>query len=344
MPDGNHNKTRTGPMTIVELAKDLSMSRATVSRAFHDHAVINPETRVKVLKRAKELGFQPNPLARGLITKSTRIVGLVVSDITNPFYPEVMTKLTERLQADGFNVMLVVSSPSRSEEEAVRVLLSYRIDIVVMLATTLSSAGAAACRVAGTPVLFFNRYESDNQCYAVTCDNELGGRVVADYLIDLGHKRLGYIAGRPDASTNVDRRHGFLSRCAERGITKVAQSPGVEFSYEAGGVSARKLLSLAKRPTAIFCSNDILALGAMGVAQREFQLKIPDDVSVVGFDDIAIASWPSHALTTVRQPIATMIDLTADLTLALARGTAGAPAILRLPGTLIERSTTKRFR
>ena len=95
---------------------------------------------------------------------------------------------------------------------------------------------------------------------------------------------------------------------------------------------------------AIFCANDILALGAMGVAQREFQLKIPDDVSVVGFDDIGIASWPSHALTTVRQPIATMIDLTADLTLALARGTAGAPAILRLPGTLIERSTTKRFR
>jgi len=344
MPDKRHNKTRTGPMTIVELAKDLSMSRATVSRAFHDHAVINPETREKVLKRAKELGFQPNPLARGLITKSTRIVGLVVSDITNPFYPEVMTKLTERLQADGFNVMLVVSSPSRSEEEAVRVLLSYRIDIVVMLATTLSSAGAAACRAAGTPVLFFNRYESDNQSYAVTCDNDLGGRVVADHLIDLGHKRLGYIAGRPDASTNVDRRSGFLSRCAERGITKVAESPGVEFSYEAGGVGARKLLSLAKRPTAIFCSNDILALGAMGVAQREFQLKIPDDVSVVGFDDIGIASWPSHALTTVRQPIATMIDLTADLTLALARGTAGAPAILRLPGTLIERSTTKRFR
>ena len=135
-----------------------------------------------------------------------------------------------------------------------------------------------------------------------------------------------------------------MSRCAERGITKVAESQGVEFSYEAGGAGARKLLSLAKRPTAIFCSNDILALGAMGVAQREFQLKIPDDVSVVGFDDIGIASWPSHALTTVRQPIATMIDLTADLTLALARGTAGAPAILRLPGTLIERSTTKRFR
>jgi DNA-binding LacI/PurR family transcriptional regulator len=338
------NQKASRPMTIIDLAKDLGMSRATVSRAFHEHAVINRETREKVLKRAKELGFQPNPLARGLITKSTRIVGLVVSDITNPFYPEVVTKLTERLQAEGFNVMLVVASPSRSEEEAVRALLSYRIDIVVMLATTLSSAGAATCRAAGTPVLFFNRYESDDQSYAVTCDNELGGRVVADFLINQGHKRLGYIAGRPDASTNVDRRSGFLGRCAERGISKVAESRGVVFSYEAGCVGARKLLSLAKRPTAIFCANDILALGAIDVAQRELKLKVPDDLSVVGFDDIGIASWPSHSLTTVRQPIATMINLTADLTLALARGTAGPPAIIRLPGTLIERSTTRGVR
>ncbi len=330
-------------MTVVELAKDLGMSRATVSRAFHDHAVINRETREKILKRAKELGYQPNPLARGLITKSTRIVGLVVSDITNPFYPEVMTKLTERLQAEGFNVMLVVASPSRSEEEAVRVLLSYRTDIVVMLATTLSSAGAAACRAAGTPVLFFNRYGSDEQSYAVTCDNELGGRAVADYLIDLGHRRLGFVAGKPDASTNVDRRRGFLMRCAERGISDVVESDGVSFSYEAGWTGARTLLSAPDRPTALFCANDILALGAVDVAQREFRFGVPEDVSIVGFDDIGIASWPSHALTTVRQPIPTMIDLTADLTLALARGTAREPAIIRLPGTLIERSTTRRL-
>ncbi len=329
------------PMTIIELAKELGMSRSTVSRAFHEHAVINRETREKILKRANELGFQPNPLARGLITKSTRIVGLVVSDITNPFYPEVMTKLTERLQAEGFHVMLVVANATRSEEEAVRVLLSYRTDIVVMLATTLSSAGAAACRAAGTPVLFFNRYSTEGQSHAVTCDNELGGRVVADCLIDLGHRRLGFIAGKPDASTNVDRRNGFLTRCRERGIDVVAESNGVTFSYEAGGIGARQLLSRPDRPTALFCANDILAVAAVDVAQREFGLKVPDDVSVVGFDDIGIASWPSHALTTVRQPIPTMIDLTADLTLALARGTAREPAIIRLPGTLIERSTTK---
>jgi DNA-binding LacI/PurR family transcriptional regulator len=344
MPHGNHAKGGSAPTTIIELAKELGMSRATVSRAFHDHAVINRETREKVLKRAKELGFQPNPLARGLITKSTRIVGLVVSDITNPFYPEVMTKLTERLQAEGFNVMLVVASPSRTEEEAVRVLLSYRTDIVVMLATTLSSAGAATCRAAGTPVVFFNRYGSEEHSYAVTCDNELGGRVVADHLIDLGHKHLGYIAGKPDASTNVDRRRGFLARCSERGIVSVPESEGVSFSYEAGCVGARKLLNVTDRPTALFCANDILALAAVDVAQREFKLVVPDDVSVVGFDDIGIASWPSHALTTVRQPIPTMIDLTADLTLALARGTAREPSIFRLPGTLIERSTTKRPR
>jgi DNA-binding LacI/PurR family transcriptional regulator len=341
MRDQIQNPNRSSPITLIELAKDLGMSRATVSRAFHAHAIINRDTRETILKRAKELGYQPNPLARGLITKSTSIVGLVVSDITNPFYPEVMTKLTERLQAEGFNVMLVVASQSRSEEEAVRVLLSYRTDIVVMLATTLSSAGAAACRAAGTPVLFFNRYGVDEQSHAVTCDNELGGRTVADHLIDLGHRRFGFVAGKPDASTNVDRRRGFLARCAERGITDVAESDGTSFSYEAGSAGARKILAAAERPTAIFCANDILALGAVDVARREFGLEVPEDLSIVGFDDIGIASWPSHALTTVRQPIPTMIDLTADLTLALARGTAQEPAIIRLPGTLIERSTTK---
>jgi DNA-binding LacI/PurR family transcriptional regulator len=137
-----------------------------------------------------------------------------------------------------------------------------------MLATTLSSAGAAACRAAGTPVLFFNRYESDAQSFAVTCDNELGGRTVADFLIDRGHKRLGHIAGRPDASTNVDRRKGFLSRCAERGVTKVAESLGVVFSYEAGCVGAPQLLSKTKRPTAIFCANDILAFGVIDAAEK----------------------------------------------------------------------------
>ena len=341
MSDTRADPVRTPRITVKDLARQLGMSVSTVSRAFYDDAVIAPETREKVLRHAAEIGYQPNPLARGLITKSSRIVGLVVSDITNPFYPEVMTRLTERLQAADFNVMLVVVSPARSEEEQVRVLLSYHPDVVVMLATTLCSAAATACSKVGTPVVFFNRSGSDEHSYAVTCDNERGGRLIADYLIDRGHRRIGFVAGRPDASTNVDRWRGFHARCLERDIPEPIASEGTTFSYEAGYAAARRLLAGPDRPTALFCANDILAIGAMDAARREAGLAVPEDVSIMGFDDIGMASWPSHALTTVRQPIDLMIDRTTVLALALARNEPCEPGVQRLPGRLVERNTTR---
>ena len=234
-------KNRSPSPTLVQLARQLGLSRSTVSRAFYDDAMINPETRTLVLDRAARIGYRPNPLARGLITRRTRIVGMVVSDITNPFYPEVLTKLTERLQREGLNVMLVVVNPDRSEEDAVQTLLSYRIDLVIMLATTLSSVGAQACQAAGTPVLLFNRHGSDQNMYAITCANEEGGRSVADFLINNGHRRLGFIAGNPDASTNTERRYGFITRCNERGADPVIETQGTGFSYEAGCAAARSL-------------------------------------------------------------------------------------------------------
>lgn len=334
-------KGRIPRVTVKDLARQLGMSVSTVSRAFYDDAIIAPETRERVLKRAAEIGYQPNPLARGLITKSSRIVGIVVSDITNPFYPEVLTRLTGRLQALDFNVMLVVTDPTRSEDEAVRVLLSYHPDVVIILATTLSSEASEACRKVGTPVVFFNRYGSDQHSYVVTCDNELGGRLVADHLIDLGHERLAFVAGLPNASTNVDRLKGFRARCFERGVSAPLSSAGHEFSYAAGYAAARQLLSANPRPTALFCANDILAIGAMDAARREFGLSIPDQLSVVGFDDIAMASWPSHALTTVRQPIDIMIERTTQLTVSLSRNDASQAAVQRLPGELVERNTTR---
>jgi DNA-binding LacI/PurR family transcriptional regulator len=326
--------------TLVELARQLGLSRSTVSRAFYDDARINSETRALVLDHASRIGYRPNPLARGLITRRTRIVGMIVSDITNPFYPEVLTKLTEKLQREGLNVMLLVFNPDRSEEDAVQTLLSYRIDLVVMLATTLTSAGARACQRAGTPVVLFNRHGSDENMYAITCDNERGGRAVADFLIDNGHRRLGFVAGNPDASTNSERRKGFITRCNQRGAESIIESQGTAFSYEAGYTAARSLLSAPDRPTAIFCANDILAIGAFDVARREFKLTIPQDLSIVGFDDIALASWPSHSLTTVHQPITQMIELTLDIVRTLLRGETPAAGLVTVPGELIIRSTT----
>jgi DNA-binding LacI/PurR family transcriptional regulator len=328
-------------VTVKDLARQLGLSVSTVSRAFYEDAVIASDTRAKVLQRAAEIGYRPNPFARGLITKSTRIVGVVVSDITNPFYPEVLIGLTEQLQAIDFNVMLVVTNKSRNENEAVHGLLSYHPDVIIIVATTLSSISSEACRKVGTPVIFFNRHDSDAHSFAVTCDNVRGGRDVADHLIDRGHRRLAFIAGRPDASTNVDRWRGFSSRCIERKLSPPSILGGKSFSYEDGYATALKLLERRDRPEAIFCANDILAVGALDAARRKLGLDVPEELSIVGFDDISMASWPSHALTTVRQPKTAMIRRTTQLALALSRNEAGQPALQQIPGELIERNTTR---
>ena len=217
MADGRI-RVRKARVTVKDLARDLSLSTSTISRAFYSDAVIAPSTRTAVLTRAAEIGYAPNPLARSLITKRTRIAGVVTSDINNPFYPEVLTRLTERLREIDLNVMLTAAGSSDSLDDAVKLLLSYQPDVVIVLAATLSSEAAEACGEAGTPVLFFNRRPLNVDAFGVTCDNVGGGRLVADHLIKLGHRRLAFVAGRPDASTNVDRWEGYRRGCLDHGL------------------------------------------------------------------------------------------------------------------------------
>ncbi len=327
-------------VTLRDLAADLDMSVSTVSRAFHKYAAIAGDTRRLVLKRATELGYKPNPLARSLITKRTHIVGIVASDITNPFYPEVLNNLTEGLQTIDMSVMLVSASPSRSSDEALRLLLRYQPDIAILLAATLPSAAAQACREAGTPVIFFNRYAQDGVSWAVTCDNTRGGSQIADHLIERGNKRLAYVAGRPDASTTVDRWKGFRRRAVQRGLAVPVREEAGAFSYQAGYAAAMRLFANGPRPDAVFGANDIVALGVMDAARREFSIRIPEDLSVVGFDDIPMAAWPPYSLTTLRQPTAAMIESTVDLVRKLMRRSPLKAEITRIPGELIERGTT----
>jgi len=329
-------------VTVRDVARDLGMSVATVSRAFHAEGTIALETRRQVLKRAGELGYRPNPFARSLITKRTHIAGIVAADITNPFYPEVLTRLTESLQAIDMNVMLFTANPSRGVDESLRLMLHYQPDIAILLAASLSSEAAQACREAGTPVIFFNRYAADRKSFAVTCDNTRGGRELADHLIDRGYRRLAYVAGRPDASTNVDRWKGFRARCLARGLPEPLREEAGSFSYEAGYAAACRLLARDPRPDAVFGANDILAIGVIDAARREFGLALPEDLAVVGFDDIAMAAWPPYFLTTMRQPIERMIASTIELVGRLTQRSEEAPSVTRIPGKLIERGTTRQ--
>lgn len=323
-----------------DLARELGMSVSTVSRAFYPDAVIAEATRKLVLQKAVEIGYKPNPFAQSLITKRTQIVGMVVSDLTNPFYPEVMTKLTSLLQKQGMNVMLSSAEQPDGIDEAVDLLLTYQPDLMIVLATSLESHARERCEAAGAPVIFFNRLSADGLGYGVSCDNIEGGKRAADYLADTGHERLLYVSAFPGASTNVERQQGFCEQAVLRGLDAPQVIEAGRFSYEAGYEAGLSVRQLRNRPDGVLCANDIVAIGFIEGVQEGVGLCVPQDISVIGYDDIAMAAWPSHKLTTIAQPLDDMMAATVALATQLASSTVADQRTLRIaPGPLIERST-----
>ncbi len=340
MPEKKRNGARR--VTVKDLARDLGMSISTVSRAFYPDAVVAESTRSAVLKRASELGYRPNPFAQSLITNKTQIVGMVVSNLTNPFYPEVMTGLVARLQAVGMNVMLAVANEPEKTDEAVDLLLSYQPDLMIVVAVTLSSQAHEKCDSVGAPCIFFNRLSADGAGFGISCDNAAGGAQAADFLIDAGHRHLLYVSAFPGASTNVERQAGFCNRAVERGLARPHVIEAGLFTYEAGYAAGREVSRWKGKVDGVFCANDIVAIGFIEGVQERPGLRVPDDISVVGFDDINMANWPSHRLTTIAQPLSEMMEATVTLALELARDQKAEPQITRFaPGKLIERNTTR---
>jgi len=185
----------------------------------------------------------------------------------------------------------------------------------------------------------FNRYMPNAHVGAVCCDNTAGGRLVADLLLDAGHHHLAYIAGSENASTNRDREQGFDDRLRERGCDTWLREQG-QYTYESGYAALARLVDQHVALDAVFCANDIMALGALDCA-RDSGIKIPDDLSIIGFDDIPQAGWSSYALTTIRQPVDQMIDATIAMLHAQLEARVTPPVVQLLPGVLIERRSAR---
>ena len=334
-------QTNSPRVTVKDIAREMGVSIATVSRAFSNDSTIAEKTREKVLQQAAHMGYSPNLFARGLITQRSRIAALLTSNITNPFYPEVVMKLTRRLHEFGLHTMLFTSDAETDIDDGLKILQQYNPDIVIVLAATMSSETVKTCVAGRTPVILFNRYVTGSHASAVCCDNVNGGRVVAMRLAEANHRRLAYISGYDDASTNVDRMRGFQQGCRDAGLDAPRIITGGDFSYETGYRGMKQLFKGPDTPDAVFCANDLLAIGAMDAAHRELGLTVPQDVSVIGFDDIAMASWPSHNLTTVRQPVNAMIELLIAEIERLLPGVDTTPKEQFVPGRLIIRGSAR---
>jgi DNA-binding LacI/PurR family transcriptional regulator len=328
-------------VTAQDVARTLGVSQSTISRAFSMTASISEEMKLRVIKAANKLGYQPNVIARSLITRKTNMVAIVMANLVDPFYPVVLDELVQHVQAAGFQTLLFVPSEGQKIDDIMPSLLQYQVDAIILTSATISSAMARICAARETPVISFNRYVPDLKIHAVSSDNVAGGRQVADYLVATGHERFAFVSAQRDATTNRDRRSGFLSRLKQLKIDSCLQEEGGEFSYEAGYAATKRLLRQASRPDALFFASDVMAFGGIDAA-RELGLGVPGDVSIVGYDDVPLAALPSYGLTTIRQPVREMAQAAMEiLGLAGERNARSAPENRIIRGTLITRSSTR---
>lgn len=327
-------------ITSVHVAQRAGVSQSAVSRTFTPGASVSDLTRQKVLSAAGELGYRPNAIARSLITNSSRIIGVVIAYLENQFYPGVLEALSQRLQARGYQVLLFTGFKDRDSDPVMAQILHYRVDGLILVSTTLSSALSAECSAAAIPIVLMNRTTSHDDVSSVTSDNLSGGRLIADFLLAGAHRSFAYMRGTANSSTNRDRRNGFCQRLRSAGITAFTEVDG-HYSHHGAAQAARQLFSAPKTPDAVFCANDHMALALMDVARYEFGLRIPEDVSVVGYDDAGPARWLSYALTTVEQPLDLMVDKSVEILMSQIEGE-GAPTRHDLiEATLVVRNSAR---
>ncbi|MFO0988642.1 MAG: LacI family DNA-binding transcriptional regulator [Alphaproteobacteria bacterium] len=330
-------------MSAHEVARLAKVSQASISRAFTPGASISKKMRAKVLEAAEKLNYKPNAIARGLSARRTRIVALVMGDLANPFYIDVLNRLCIALQQAGFQSLLFVLEQGRTVESILPKMFEYQVDAAIVTAATVTSGVASECHRYGLPVILFNRLASAAPAHMVAGHDLVSSRMVADYLYEVGHRRFAYVSGHDNTSTSIERETGFFARMRELGVTGIRREEG-NYSYEGGYAAGLRLLDARRRPEAIFCANDYLALGVMDAARFGLGLRIPEDVSIVGFDDIPQASWKTYSLTTLRQPLDQMVQATLRIVEDIEALESSNFVVTRIPGQLVLRGSSLAHR
>ncbi|UJQ95557.1 LacI family DNA-binding transcriptional regulator [Mariluticola halotolerans] len=292
--------------TESDVAKLAGVSQSAVSRAFTPGASVAEATRKKILLAAQSLGYQPNLMARSLATRRSNIVALAISYLENPFYAQVVKELSDRLRDTGRHILLFTTPPNQDADPALERVLSYQVDALVMTATTASLELALQCQKAGVPIVQINRESKLPGISTVRGENQRAGEMVAAFLEAGGHKQFAFLGGTETSSTGRTRRDAFTNYLKARGH-EVEVAFG-NYTFEGAAAAARKLLEGPTPPDAIFCASDYMAFAVSDVARREYKLRVPQDLSIVGFDDVPEAAHSGYDLTTFSQPAAALVE------------------------------------
>ena len=327
--------------TSIEVAKAAGVSQSAVSRVFTPGASASKSTTMKVKEAALRLGYRPNPLARAMVSGKTRIIGLVVAYLENQFYPEALERLSNSLQAEGYHILIFMAGKNmQSIDHVIEEILDYQVDGIIAASVSMSSGLSERCRSAGIPMVLFNRSQDDPAMSVVTSDNLEGGKKVANFFVETGHQKIGFITGWEGASTQRDREAGFIEALNDHGIKLHSRRIGNFVLDEAK--KATKLMFSKDPPTAVFVANDHMAFAVLDTLRFELGLKVPTEVSVIGYDDVPAASWPSYSLTTVRQPVNRMVQETIATLKSKIDDPNAAVRKVKIDGPLVIRNSSRK--
>ena len=313
------NIARDGPkrqVTSYDVALRAGISQSAVSRCFKPGASVSPAMRALVMKVARELNYTPNAIARSLITRRSNLVAVLISNLTNLYYPEVLSELCQQFEKRGMRVLLFTLPHEADVDKMIAQVWEYQVDGVIA-AARLTPQHVAEFERRQVPFVLYNRTLQDRPVNAVICDQIEGARMLVSRLAAAGHKRFAIISGPIDSVVGQERTKGARERLAELGLAAPMVVEG-NYDYHSGATGLREIIrQLGRVPDAIICGNDVMAIGCVDTARYEFKLAVPAKLSVVGFDGVEPSTWLSYNLTTLRQPVQMMAQAAADMLIGL---------------------------
>ncbi|SLN44296.1 LacI family DNA-binding transcriptional regulator [Pseudooctadecabacter jejudonensis] len=328
------------PVTLKEVAERAGVSRSAVSRTYTEGASVSPKTRAKVEKAAAALSYSPNALASSLTTGRTKLIGLVSNNFHNPIFLNVFDQFTKGLQQRGLRPLLVNLTDETDPAASLRMLRAYSVDGVIVASSTLPASFAEAFKDVGIPVVHsFGRQSPSPKVNVLGIDNIEAGRMAAKTLIARGYTRVAFLGGPELATSTQDRLAGFEETIKTAPQVQMSVSFATNYSFDAGRAEMLKLLE-STPAEAYFCGDDVLSIGALSAIQ-DAGLRVPDDIGVIGLNDMEMAGWENINLTTIHNPIAQIINSSIELIEASLKDENRHPEARLFACTIVERGTLR---
>lgn len=322
----------------IDVAKLAGVSQSAVSRTFTPGASVSEATRKKVKRAAEQLGYRPSLIPRIMLTDRSFLVAVAIGGMYNPFNSTVLEQLTLSLQEKGYQTLLLHLDLGAPLDEIIPHLMKYRVDAIFIARASISQDAAAELSKLRIPLIVFHKALNYDWAISLMYDNVAAGKKAARHLCEKGSTSFAYFCGDPLVSTSEEREFGFVSELVDRGATspQIIKAP---HNYKGGYDAALQAFSCGRSPNGIFCTNDVMALGAIDAMRHELGMQVPRDALVVGFDNIPASSWAAYRLTTFSEDEVTMVETAVNTFEAIVEEKETQKRII-IPAKLIEREST----